>query len=436
MEFTKVVFRKVPGLGSDVSRRSLLAGLTAIAGMKALPAFAQQYEGPVDALMRSQAVKEWQDKFDASAAAPVAQLKSDAPLLSPETASAIEMVLPQYQQIVAAGGWGTVTSPMRLKVGARSDAVLALRKRLQVTGDMPAQAVSTGYGDIFDSYVDSAVRRFQVRHGLRPDGVVDKTVLDIMNVPAEIRMRQLETNLVRVRSMNGFLGDRYMFMNIPAAELEMVENGRVIERHNAVVGKIDRQTPVLTSKVTEINFNPYWHVPVSIIRKDLIPKMRVEPDYLTKNRIRVFDGRGQEIPPQAINWETDQAMQYQFRQDPGEINAMATVKITFPNPHDVYMHDTPFRDLFGDNNRFYSSGCMRLQNIRSVIGWLLRDTPQWPAQAIDDAIRNGTRVDAKLKTPVPVYTNYITAWATREGVVHFRDDIYARDGVGQLASVQ
>ncbi|WP_407051686.1 murein L,D-transpeptidase [Methyloraptor flagellatus] len=433
-----MVLRKVPALGSDVSRRSLLTGLGlglgALAGLRAAPALAQ--ETPLQAMMRAQAVREWQDKFDAGSAAPVNQLKSDVPLLSPETASAIEAVIPQYQSIVMQGGWGRVSAPMRMKVGTRSDSVLALRKRLQVTGDIPAQAVTTGYGDIFDSYVDAAVRRFQVRHGLRPDGIVDKTVLDVMNVPADIRLRQLETNLVRVRSMSGFLGERYIFLNIPAAELEMVENGRVVERHNAVVGKIDRQTPVLTSKVTEINFNPYWHVPVSIIRKDLIPKMRVEPDYLAKNRIRVFDNRGQEIPPQAINWETDQAMQYQFRQDPGEINAMATVKITFPNPHDVYMHDTPFRDLFGDNNRFYSSGCMRLQNIRSVIGWLLRDTPQWPSQAIDDAIRNGTRVDAKLKTPVPVYTNYITAWATREGVVHFRDDIYARDGVGELASVQ
>jgi murein L,D-transpeptidase YcbB/YkuD len=260
-------------------------------------------------------------------------------------------------------------------------------------------------------------------------------VFDVMNVPADIRLRQLETNLVRVRSMSGNLGDRFIFVNIPAAELEAVEGGRVIARHNAVVGKVDRQTPVLTSKVSEINFNPFWHVPVSIIRKDLIPKMRADPEYLTKNRIRIYDNKGREIPPEAINWDTDQAANLAFRQDPGDINAMATVKISFPNSHDVYMHDTPFKDLFGDNNRFYSSGCMRIQNVRELVAWILRDTPNWGPQQIDDAIRTGQRIDAKVKGAVQVYTNYVTAWATREGVVHFRDDIYARDGIGELAYV-
>jgi murein L,D-transpeptidase YcbB/YkuD len=241
-------------------------------------------------------------------------------------------------------------------------------------------------------------------------------------------------NLVRFRAMSGFLGDRYIFMNVPAAELEMVEQGRVVERHNAVVGKIDRQTPTLTSAVREINFHPYWHVPVSIIRKDLIPKMQTEPDYLTKNHIRIFDGRGQEVPPEAVDWNSVQATQYSFRQDPGGDNAMSTVKVTFPNKDDVYMHDTPFKDLFGDNNRFYSSGCMRIQNIQGLVTWLLRDTPGWTPDAVAEALNNGQRLDAKLKTPVPVYINYITAWATTAGVIHFRDDIYNKDGVGMLVA--
>lgn len=417
-----------------ISRRALLAGLT---GLAAVPtaAFAEQPSGetPLEALSRSQAVREWQQKFDSGDTSRYERMKSETPLLSPETAAAIERAMPGFQDVVARGGWPQVKASSKLKIGSRSEAVQMLRQRLVASGDMPAEQLRTGYRDTFDSYVDSAVRRFQVRHGLRPDGVVDQTVLDVMNVPADVRMRQLETNLIRIRSMSGFLGDRYIFLNIPAAELEMVEQGRVVERHNAVVGKIDRQTPVLTSQVREINFHPYWHVPVSIIKKDLIPKMQTEPDYLTKNHIRIFDAHNQEVPPEAVDWNSAQALQYSFRQDPGGDNAMSTVKVSFPNQYDVYMHDTPFKDLFGDNNRFYSSGCMRIQNIKGLVTWLLRDSG-WSPQQVEDALNNGQRLDAKLKAPVPVYTNYITGWVTTEGVVNFRDDIYNRDGVGMLVA--
>ncbi len=414
------------------TRRALLAGL---AGVPLLPiaAFAQQGESPLEALTRSQAVREWQQKFDAGANATQAErIKSDTPLLSPETAAAIEAAIPVLREQQARGGWPKIQSSSRLKVGSRSEVVSRLRERLVASGDMPPEQARMGYHDTFDSYVDAAVRRFQVRHGLRPDGIVDQTVMDVMNVPIETRITQLETNLVRIRSMSGNLGDRYVFMNIPAAELEMVEGGRVVERHNAVVGKMDRQTPILSSQIREINFHPYWHVPVSIIKKDLIPKMQTEPDYLAKNHIRIFDSRGQEVPAESVDWNSAQAMQYQFRQDPGGDNAMSSVKVTFPNPYDVYMHDTPFKDLFGDNNRFYSSGCMRIQSIEGLVAWLLRDTAGWTPEAVSNALADGQRLDAKLKTPVPVYTNYITAWATTEGVIHFRDDIYNKDGVGML----
>lgn len=417
------------------SRRALLGGLASLFVAPSI-AFAEQSgnESPLEALTRSQAVREWQQKFDAGDTSRYDRIKSELPLLSPDTVAAMEAAMPRLQDIVARGGWPQVQSKQKLKVGSRSDIIQTLRQRLAVSGDLPAEQLRTGYRDTFDSYVDAAVRRFQVRHGLRPDGIVDQTVLDVMNVTADVRLRQLETNLIRIRSMSGYLGDRYVFLNIPAAELEMVEQGRVVGRHNAVVGKIDRQTPVLSSQIREINFHPYWHVPVSIIRKDLIPKMQTEPDYLAKNHIRIYDQRGQEVPPEIIDWNSDQAMQYRFRQDPGGDNAMSTVKVTFPNPHDVYMHDTPFKDLFGDNNRFYSSGCMRIQNIQGYVTWLLRDTPGWTSQAVEDALRNGQRLDVKLKSTVPVYTNYVTAWVTAEGVIHFRDDIYNRDGVGMLVA--
>ena len=417
--------------GLNLSRRKLMAGVAAAFAGSSVPALAG--ESPLEALIQSQQTKEWTQKFDNGASTPVDQIKSDHPLLSPDTAANIEAAIPRMQDIVARGGWPKVPDRLRLKIGSRLDAVPILRKRLTIAGDLPPQQY--GYSDIFDSYVDAAVRRFQVRHGLIPNGIVDHVLFNIMNVTAETRLQQLETNLIRVRAMSGFLGERYVFVNIPAAELEEVEGGRVVARHNAVVGKVDRQTPVLTSKVQEITFYPYWNVPVSIIRKDLIPKMRAEPDYLAKEHIRILDPKGREIDPTTINWETDEASKYWFRQDPGEINAMATIKITFPNSYDVYMHDTPFRNLFGDNQRFHSSGCMRIQNVRDLVVWLLRDTPGWGPEQIDQAIASGVHQVVKLKTTVPVYTNYMTAWATREGVIHFRDDIYNRDGIGELAQL-
>jgi murein L,D-transpeptidase YcbB/YkuD len=418
---------------SGISRRGLLAGLAGCAALAPMAALAQ--ENPVDALLRASQRQSWSDRFDSGAAPNAASIRSDVPLLSPETAAATEAVLPIYQDIVARGGWAPVPDKVKLKLGSRSPTVAALRQRLTIGGDLPPNR--QGYADTFDTYVEAAVRRFQVRHGLLASGIVDKVTFDVMNVPADIRLRQLETNLIRLRSMSGNLGDRYVFLNIPGAEMEMVEGGRVIERHNAVVGKIDRQTPVLTSRITEINFNPFWHVPVSILKKDIVPKMRGEdPTYLDVNNIRIIDRKGQMVDPATIDWNSQQPYQYMFRQDPGEGNAMASVKITFPNTHDVYMHDTPFKDMFGDNDRFYSSGCMRIQNIHSVIRWLLRDTPNWGEEAIESAFATGARLDAKLKTPVPVYTNYITAWATRDGAAQFRDDIYSRDGIGELAALQ
>ncbi len=418
--------------GMPLSRRAVFAGATAAMASQVLPAFAGQTA--LEELMQAQQHQEWKQKFDDGAITPVEEIKSDHPLLSPDTAANIEAAIPAMQDIVARGGWPKVADRQRLKLGSRGDAVKALRRRLTISGDLPQ--LQGGDSDIFDSYVDAAVKRFQVRHGLLQTGVVDKPLFDIMNVTADTRLQQLQTNLVRVKSMSGFLGDRFVFVNIPAAEMEVVEAGRVVQRHNAVVGQVSRQTPILSSKINQIIFFPYWHVPISIIRKDLIPHMQQDPNYLANEHIRIFDNKGREIPPETINWQSDEAAKYAFRQDPGEINAMATIKINFPNPYDVYMHDTPFRNLFGDNQRFHSSGCMRIQNVRDVVAWILRDTPNYTTdEQIDAAIASGVHQEVAVKSPVPVYTNYITAWATREGVIHFRDDIYGRDGIGELAQL-
>jgi len=202
-------------------------------------------------------------------------------------------------------------------------------------------------------------------------------------------------------------------------------------RHTAIVGKIDRQTPILNSKINEVIINPYWNAPESIVRKDIIPLMRKNPNYLTENNIRIFGPNG-EVDPLTIDWSTEEAAKLRFRQDPGKINAMASVKINFPNPHAVYMHDTPQQSLFNNLMRFDSSGCVRVQNVRDLVTWLLRDTDGWNRQRFEQTIKSGESVPVALSGPVPVYFTYISAWSTGDGVVQFRDDIYGRDGVDEL----
>jgi murein L,D-transpeptidase YcbB/YkuD len=225
-------------------------------------------------------------------------------------------------------------------------------------------------------------------------------------------------------------------VNIPAASVEAVENGVVVERHTAVVGKVDRPSPIVNSKITEIKFHPNWTVPASIIRKDLIPLMQKDPTYLTTWKIRVFDKKGQEVPPTQINWQTDEAVNYMFRQDPGDENSLGIVKINFPSPEGVYMHDTPHKGTFNDDYRFDSSGCVRVQNIRELIVWLLRDTPGWGRDQIEAEFRSGEQLSVPLSQPVALHWTYITAWAATDGVVNFRDDIYNLDGLEQYDTAQ
>jgi murein L,D-transpeptidase YcbB/YkuD len=255
-----------------------------------------------------------------------------------------------------------------------------------------------------------------------------------LNIPAAIRLRQLETNLVRIRSMaSGALGQRYVMCNIPGAEIEAVENDEVAARYTAVVGKADRASPVLDAKILQVNFNPFWTVPASIVKKDLIPEMQKDPQYLTKKNIRILDQQGNELQPEQINWASNEATAYMFKQDPGEANSMGAVRINMANQHGVYMHDTPSKNLFGENQRFHSSGCVRIQNVRELVGWLLRPQGNWDRRAIDAAIKSGQRVDVNLTPPVPVYWRYISGWGAPDGTVQFREDIYGQDGTGELA---
>ena len=242
-------------MNSSLSRRLFAqglatAGLSAVlGGLKAGGALA----APVDPFP---AQAEWEQKYDADAALQVR--RTITPLLSQQTVAMTDAAIAQYRELVARGGWQGVPAGQTLKVGSNGASVVALRKRLMVTGDLD---VAVGFSPIFDSYVQAAVRRFQARHGINATGVVAVQTFQALNVPAQDRLRQLELNLVRLRSFAANLGPRFITMNIPAAAVETVENGMVFSHHAAGVGKIDRQSPVMQDKVVEINFNPFWTVP-------------------------------------------------------------------------------------------------------------------------------------------------------------------------------
>ena len=409
----------------SIKRRSFLRSAGALAATAiAGPAFAQTV---IDDILRAPRRGSWNDQFDATVSQG-GRVASHLPVFSPETVSFIEHAIGQYRDIVAQGGWPVVPATKKLKLGVIDPDVEVMRRRLMVSGDLSPQA---GVSRSFDTYVDAALKRFQTRHGLPADGVTGRYTFAAMNVSAPVRLGQLETNLVRLRTMSGFLGDRYVMVNIPAAAIEAVENGQVVLRHTAIVGKIDRQTPILNSKINEVIINPYWNAPESIVRKDIIPLMRKNPNYLTENNIRILGPNG-EVDPLTVDWSTEEAAKLRFRQDPGKINAMASVKINFPNPHAVYMHDTPQQSLFNNLMRFDSSGCVRVQNVRDLVTWLLRDTDGWGRQRFEQTIKSGESTPVALANPVPVYFTYISAWSTGDGVVQFRDDIYGRDGVDEL----
>ncbi|MBA1156484.1 L,D-transpeptidase family protein [Microvirga mediterraneensis] len=333
-----------------------------------------------------------------------------------------------YKRIAEAGGWPSLPAGTVLKNGDKGPLVATLRQRLALEGDLPDNSTtSTG----FDAELASAVKRFQARHGLPESGAVRARTLEALNVPALTRHRQLTASAQRLAGSTFAFGDRYVVVNIPSAAVEAVERGQVARRFVAIAGKVDRPSPTVETRVTAVNINPTWTVPVSLIKKDIIPHVRKDPAYLEKMKIRILDAKGQEVDPKTLDWSTEKAVNYTLRQDPGAINSLGQIRIDMPNKHAVYMHDTPKKQLFAQDARFHSSGCVRVADVTDFAEWLLRGTGgqagAWTRDGINTAIAGSTRQDIRLDKPVPVAWVYLTGYATADGAVHFRDDVYGLD---------
>ena len=357
-----------------------------------------------------------------------------APTLDRRNIAATKTAIQRYKAIVAQGGWPMV-QPVAMKPGRRGTNIGTLQRRLQISGDLTAASEPGRY----DAAVVAAVKNFQYRHGLPATGVVDsKATVSALNVPANIRLAQLQASLKRLQRRAGRTAKRYIVVNIPAAQVEAVRGGRVELRNTAVVGKIEHQTPTLSSKVSQVKFNPYWNVPTSIVRADLIPKGRQfasrGQDMLAAYRMEAIDRQGNILDPRQINWNSDEVYSYRYRQKPWEENSLGFVKIDFPNKEAVYIHDTPLKSLFGKAIRFESHGCVRTHNVDRLAAWVLDNNSAWNLRRVDSMKHNGVQENVRVTQNIGVYFTYISGWATPDGMVHFRPDVYGLDTRGTYAS--
>lgn len=356
--------------------------------------------------------------------------KNIAPMLSATGADELRQAAQLYRAVLAEGGFPKVARA-NLKKGAKGKNVIALNRRLYMEGYVRAEATQGEFAGLYTTATEEGVRRFQQNMGLAATGRLDAVTADHLNIPAQRRLAAIEANIPRIEAYAQGLGERYLIVNIPAQQIETVNGGRVFSKHNAIVGRPERPSPVVMTALSDVNFNPYWNAPVSIVEKDLIPKMRGGTDILRDMNIRVFKGfGGPEIDPDTVNWRTAIPDDYHFRQEPGEGNAMATAKINFPSPFGVYMHDTPEKQLFNSNNRFYSSGCVRVQNMPLLVNWVLNGQDGISEAEIASLGETLERKDVKLIEPPQVRFAYLTAWPTTGGTVAFRNDIYELDGTG------
>lgn len=356
--------------------------------------------------------------------ASTALVRANEPSYGPNTYDRTLEALIAHEDVANRGGWPKVPAGVTsLKPDSQGPDVVVLKQRLLASGDLAPEAVA---GDVYDAAVTEAVKRFQRRHGLSDLGTVGRLTLKAMNTPVELRLNQLTATLERLKG-NGFnFASRYVVVNIPGASVEAVENGTVAQRHLAIVGRPDRPSPVIQANITSVNLNPYWTVPMSIVKADIIPHMRKDPGFIAKSNMKLLGAENKEIDPASVNWASLKSPYFYVRQEPGPTNSLGQLKIDMPNSDAVYMHDTPKKTLFRNDVRFNSSGCARIEGVRDLAAWLLEGS-EWTRQGIEDEIAKGERKNITLKKQVPVAWVYLTGWQGADGQVQFRDDIYGLD---------
>jgi murein L,D-transpeptidase YcbB/YkuD len=346
--------------------------------------------------------------------------------------------LREYRAIEAAGGWPVVPEGATLRAGMTDPRVATLRARLTVTRDYPQPTATTTAPaadaagtdpDLYDAPLEAAVKFFQARHGLAADGAVGPGTLRALNVTVSKRLDQMRVNMERARWTLHEIKGQFVLVDVAGFYVSYFRDDEPIWTSKVVVGRDERETPIFRSSITYVVFNPTWTIPPGILVKDKLPDLKRDAGALKRMNIRVLDASGREVNPHSVNWHRYGAGRlppYQFVQDPGPNNALGLVKIMFPNPYLVYLHDSPAKSLYERDQRTFSSGCIRVERVFDLAELVLGD-PQWNRQRIDEVIASKQTRTVNLKQPVPVLILYWTAQPRPDGQVVFREDIYGRD---------
>ncbi len=317
--------------------------------------------------------------------------------------------LSRYYEIAKKGGWPQIiTSKKRLKKGTSAPEIIVIKKRLEITGDMPAGDTSQRFTDT----LEIAVKNFQQRHGYKPTGIISDSLIKEMNVPALQRVEQILMNMNRMRWLSNESKGNLIVVNIPEFVLHLYEGKQKVFDIDVVVGKEGHNTMMFNGDLNQVVFCPYWNVPSSIVVHEILPEMEKNPGYLEKENMEIT-GEEDGLPV--------------IRQRPGEKNALGRVKFLFPNSFNIYLHDTPVKSLFEKDKRAYSHGCIRLKEPEKLANYVLHNQPEWTPEKIEDAMNSGEQKFVKVKNPIPVVITYYTAWVDENGQLNFREDIYGHD---------
>ena len=342
----------------------------------------------------------------------------------------LKSALLKYQNIKKSGGWHKIPVGPKLRKGDTEKRIAALRSRLLISGDLANS--KSGDEEYFDEALESGVKIFQARNGLKTDGVVGSNTLSALNNSVEDRIEQIKLNMERWRWLPQDLGKRYILVNTANFELDIIENGQTVTSTRAIVGKKKRPTPALSRKITYMELNPYWNIPHRIAINDVLPCIKKDSNYLKDKSIRIFENwedDAKEVNPESIDWNTvtKKNFVYKLRQDPANSNALGRVKFIFPNEFSIYLHDTPARTLFNKTKRTFSSGCIRIEKPMELAAYLLTDNSKWTYEKLTAAVDSKKTRTILLSDPMNIHILYWTAWVDKNGIVNFRDDIYGRD---------
>lgn len=330
--------------------------------------------------------------------------------LNNEQYQRLERAIEHYEKLKSRETWSEISlaGQSQLKVNDRSPVIKEIKTRLKLLGDFN----SIGNTDLFNHRMEVAVKKFQARHGLEETGIINADFIKAINVPLDKRINQLRVNLDRLRKESTENQGRRIVANIPEYKLHVFESGREVLSMDIVVGKTTNKTVVFSDEMTQIVFGPYWNIPESIVKNEILPAMKRNPRYLRNNNMEIV-GTENGLP--------------KIRQRPGAKNSLGKVKFLFPNKYNIYFHDTPAKTLFARNKRAFSHGCIRLSQPFELAKYLLKDDPKWTDAALRSAMNAGSERWVTLKDPVPVSISYYTAWIDSSGEVHFREDIYGHD---------